>query len=109
MNWYTVEYFVDQGDNFFLTKVRIKADSKEDAISKLKTWYSKQSRWLGKRKPRIEIFEVTVGKSENENALDMLWIMHKSIYLELWDQGITTIKMISKLKNKYPEIWSEIS
>ena len=109
MNWYKIEYFVDQGGEFFLTNIRVKAESPEEAVSRLKAWYTKQSRRLRTRKPRIEVLEVTMGKSEYENALDMLWLMHKNIYLELWDPGIATEKMVSRLKRQYPEIWSEIS
>ena len=109
MDWYKVKYFVDKGDEFFLTSTRVKAESPEEAVNKLKTWYSKQSRWLGARKPRIEVLEVTIGKSEDVNALDMLWLMHRNVYLELWQPEITTKRMVSRLKSKYPEIWSEVS
>ena len=109
MNWYKIDYFVDKGDKFFLTNARMKAESPEEAVTDLNAWYSKQAKRLQVRKPKIKIFEITTGKSEDENALDILWLMHRNIYLELWEPGITTRKMVSKLKKKYPEIWSEIS
>ena len=54
---------------------------------------------------KTEVYYITELKNWDDYILDILWEAHETIYLRLWEPGISTTEMIRKLKKYYPPIW----
>lgn len=109
MNVYKVEFVETLGENTFSTFVNVRAESEQEA----EDWVRRTQRNLAKTHYgdvpfEIIILSVTRVGSKEEQILDRLWDINQDIYYELWEPGVSTREMITKLIENYPSVYESL-
>lgn len=103
---YKVSFTETIGGITFNSHLTINAPSEEAAESKTIQTQRNLAKKYRKGPIYISVLGVREISTEDEGLLDLLWEMHKDIYLELWEPDISDKDLIKELKTKHPKIYN---